>query len=536
MLVRGVVAIVLLLLPAAAFAQTEKRIALLIGNQGYADSVGPLQNPHKDIALVGRALTDVGFNVLNPLKDAARDDMLFGVHELAVKLRQAGAGAIGLLYYTGHGVSVGFENVLVPKNVRNTSDAELDVRGVKLGEILDILKREAPDAVHFIVLDACHNNIRGKKGAKGFVAVNDYRTGVVLAFATAAGETAADEGATSGPYAAALAEEIVKPGHNDQMVFNAVRARVVAATRGQTPWTHDGLVGERIVFKAAAAEPAIGQRLGFPTPGGAMEVIRICREVEAMTSLSMLAVLERQHTGSPAADCISARIGELKTAQAAAAKAAEEQAKTEAAAKGRAEDEARVKAEAERQRLAMLEQQRQDEARKAAEAEAARRRTEAAKTPGTVLLRDSQEGIGLKGDVIASYAGVPIAKCWDDCRANQSCVAAEHDQEFPRCNLYSRVEEKIRSPRFTSFVRSNRGVKLDQRVQLFANTGLQGEVIESTPYLSKDDCKSACIENKGCVAAEHDEAFSRCTLFSSVARSVTSPRYTTFLVDGYILK
>jgi PAN domain len=151
-------------------------------------------------------------------------------------------------------------------------------------------------------------------------------------------------------------------------------------------------------------------------------------------------------------------------------------------------------------------------------------------------LQDSQKGIGLKGDVIASDAGIPIAKCWDDCSTNQSCVAAEHDQEFSRCNLYSRVEEKIRSPRFTSFVRSNRGVKLDQRVQLFANTGLQGEVIESTPYLSKDDCRSACIENKGCVAAEHDEAFSRCTLFSSVARSVKSPRYTTFLIDGYILK
>ena len=523
MLVRAVVAIFLLLLPIAAFAQSEKRIALLIGNQGYGESVGPLQNPYKDIALVGRALTDVGFNVLDPLKDATRDDMLFGVHDLAAKLRQAGAGAIGFLYYTGHGVSVGVDNVLVPKNARNTSDAELDVRGVKLGEILDILKRGAPDAVHFVVLDSCRNNIRGKKGAKGFVPVSEYRTGVVLAFATAAGETASDEGTTSGPYAAALAEEIVKPGHNDQMVFNTVRARVVAATRGQTPWTHDGLVGERIVFKAAAAEPTIGQRPGIPAFGGAMEVVRICREVEAMTSLSMLAVLERQHAGTPAADCISARIGELKSAQAAAAKAAEEQAKTEAAAKRRAEDEVRAKAEAERQRLVMLEQQRQEEARKAAEVEATR--------------EGSLEGTGLKGDIIDSETGIPISKCWGHCSANRACVAAEHDKEFSRCNLYSRIEQKIHSPRFTSFVISDRGLTVDQRKsELVANTGLQGEVIDSTPYLSKDDCRSACIENKACVAAEHDEAFSRCTLFSSVARSIASPRYTAFAVDGYIIK
>ena len=71
----------------------------------------------------------------------------------------------------------------------------------------------------------------------------------------------------------------------------------------------------------------------------------------------MLAVLERQHAGTPAADCISARMGELR-AKAAADKAAEEVERKRAAA------------EAERQRLALLDKQ--EEARKAAEAEAQR--------------------------------------------------------------------------------------------------------------------------------------------------------------------
>src|SRR5215510_7595282 len=122
MLARVVVAIVLLLLPTAAFSQTEKRVALLIGNQGYADTVGPLQNPHKDIALVGRALTDVGFKVLDPLKDATRDDMLFGVHELAVKLRQAGVGDIGFIYCPGHGGPVGVDTLLLTKKPSHTPD------------------------------------------------------------------------------------------------------------------------------------------------------------------------------------------------------------------------------------------------------------------------------------------------------------------------------------------------------------------------------------------------------------------------------
>jgi len=183
--------------------------------------------------------------------------MLFGVYELAEGLRKAGPGALGFLYYTGHGVAVGGENVLIPANLQGTSDAELSVRGVRLSEVVDILKNNAPDAVLFVVLDACRSNIRGQRGAKGFVPVTDQRTGVVLAFATAAGETASDDGSTSGPYAAALAEEIVKPGRNDQAVFNAVRARVASMTnRRQTPWTHDGLIGERIVFMAEPARPA----------------------------------------------------------------------------------------------------------------------------------------------------------------------------------------------------------------------------------------------------------------------------------------
>jgi hypothetical protein len=100
---------------------------------------------------------------------------------------------------------------------------------------------------------------------------------------------------------------------------------------------------------------------------------RLPRAPRAKRRPTLCGGLVTHHAGTPAADCISARIGELKAAQ-----AAEERAKADAVAKRRAEDEARAKAEAERQRLAMLEQQRHDEARKVAEAEAARKRSEAA--------------------------------------------------------------------------------------------------------------------------------------------------------------
>ena len=79
--------------------------------------------------------------------------------------------------------------------------------------------------------------------------MRDHRLGTVIAFATAEGRVASDVGMDGGPYARALAEELVRPGRNDQEVFNAVRNRVVAEVDGQVPWTRDGLVGERVVFK-----------------------------------------------------------------------------------------------------------------------------------------------------------------------------------------------------------------------------------------------------------------------------------------------
>jgi uncharacterized caspase-like protein len=257
-MVRAAIFLLLLVfVPSAAIAQAEKRIALIIGNKAYSEAVGPLKNPHNDITLMGKALREVGFEVLKPLKDASRDDTLDAVYELAERLRSAGSGAIGFLYYSGHGVAVSGENLLVPVNAEGTSDRILAVRGIKLTDVLDILKTNAPDAVHFIVLDACRNTLRGQRGAKGFVPVNDRRTGVVLAFATAAGETASDGDGSSGPYATALADELVKPGRDDQAIFNAVRRRVVESTRGQTPWTHDGLVGERVVFKAVKPDVTV---------------------------------------------------------------------------------------------------------------------------------------------------------------------------------------------------------------------------------------------------------------------------------------
>src|SRR5262245_32387175 len=249
MLVRVIVAIALLLFPAAALAQAEKRIALLIGNKDYKAGVGSLTNPLNDIRIVGDALKAVGFEVLKPVLNAQRSAMLIAIHAFAAKLKAAGPDAVGFFYYSGHGIASAGENYLIPVDVEEPSTLELSVQGVKHSEILAILRGEAPNAAHYLVLDACRNTLQGARGGKGFVPVGQ-QSGVLVAFAAEPGKTASDIGLGSGPYAAALAAELVKPGQNDRLMFHNVRVAVSQTMGGdQVPWTEDGIQRpQRVMF------------------------------------------------------------------------------------------------------------------------------------------------------------------------------------------------------------------------------------------------------------------------------------------------
>jgi uncharacterized caspase-like protein len=86
-------------------AHAEKRVALVIGNRDYKAGVGPLSNPLNDIRLVGDALRSVGFEVLKPVQNATRSEMLQAIYAFASALKNAGPDAVGFLYYSGHGAA-----------------------------------------------------------------------------------------------------------------------------------------------------------------------------------------------------------------------------------------------------------------------------------------------------------------------------------------------------------------------------------------------------------------------------------------------
>jgi uncharacterized caspase-like protein len=133
-------AALLLVLSLTQTTVAQKRFALVIGNFSYASTLGPLSTPAKDIVLVEKALLQVKFDVVTK-SDATRIDVYREIDRLGIKLGDAGEGAIGFLYYSGHGVanSIDHLNYLIPKDAGDPANEEFWYRSVPLNDVVNRL-------------------------------------------------------------------------------------------------------------------------------------------------------------------------------------------------------------------------------------------------------------------------------------------------------------------------------------------------------------------------------------------------------------
>ena len=207
----GLLVFTLLVLMATMQASAETRRALLIGMKDYAPEVGPLANPHKDVRLMQSALEDAGFEVDVLMDDAAngvnvtRSRILSKIREHAQAL-EGQTDAVSFVYYSGHGAAneEDGKNYIIPQAVQSVATAELWDESVQLETVIERLQNNAPDAAHFVVFDACRNELKlstsSRALTKGFVAEQE-RGGVFIAFSTSP-DTRATDGdpdADSGP-------------------------------------------------------------------------------------------------------------------------------------------------------------------------------------------------------------------------------------------------------------------------------------------------------------------------------------------------
>src|SRR5262245_40448164 len=333
-------------------ARAQERLALLIGNQGYTQKVGALKNPHNDVDLIEVSLKRLGFKV-SVLKDASYKAMDSALKRYVSEVRRAGPGALSFFYYSGHGVANPETqiNYLIPVDVADADDDKVWFESLQQNAVIDLLSKQAGNATHYVVFDACRNELRLAGPAakalgtqKGFVPISDTY-GLLIAYATAPKETASDVGVGGGPYAKALAEELLKPGVEAVSMFRNVQIRVKQSI-GQDPWlSFPSLPPVYLAGRAGSApSPPVSPSMTQPQTTEAERAWGLVKDSNSTTTL----------------EAFIGRFGDTFYGDLAKARLAE------LAAKKKSADETQAAAEAERKRIAVL---KADEGRQRAEAE-----------------------------------------------------------------------------------------------------------------------------------------------------------------------
>lgn len=221
-------------------SQTEKRIALVIGNGAYT-AAPPLKNPPNDARDMAATLKALGFDVTSGINVNQRNFKQL-IREFGQKLK---AGGSGLFYYAGHGVQSKGHNYLIPVDADITSEAEVEDSGVDVGLVLNFMD-DAQNGLNIVILDACRNNpfARSFRSASNGLAQVDAPTGTLIAYATAPGSVASDGTDQNGLYTSELLKQMRVPGQSATDMFMRVRAEVMKKTdKKQVPWEASSLVG-----------------------------------------------------------------------------------------------------------------------------------------------------------------------------------------------------------------------------------------------------------------------------------------------------
>jgi len=230
-------ALILVLFIGGAQAETERRIALVIGNGAY-EHLPRLANPVSDARLIATTLESVGFKLIGgkAQTDLDRSGFERAIREFGAELA---GGAVGLFYYAGHGLQVQGANFLIPVAADPITVADVDFELIDANVVLKQMEA-AGSKLNILILDACRNNPfggRGLRDAGSGLAPMRAPHGTLISYATQPGNTAMDGTSGHSPYTAALAQEIKQPGRQVFEVFNEVAVSVDKATGGrQQPW------------------------------------------------------------------------------------------------------------------------------------------------------------------------------------------------------------------------------------------------------------------------------------------------------------
>ena len=225
----------------------QKRVALIIGNSAYANTV-ELPNPRNDAAAMADKLAALGFEVISSL-DASKAAMESSVRDFVRAMADAD---VALLFYAGHGMQVNGVNYLIPVDAKLEDSTALDFETISLNTLLGFMNQEG--RISIVLLDACRDNPLSRRFTRSLGATRSAFIGrglaapsagsgqVLIGFATSPGEVAQDGAGNNSPFTTALLNNMDAKGLEVELMFKRVKQEVYDATgKEQEPWINSAL-------------------------------------------------------------------------------------------------------------------------------------------------------------------------------------------------------------------------------------------------------------------------------------------------------
>jgi uncharacterized caspase-like protein len=242
-----------------SFAQSPRRVALLIGNAAYTSGMPALTYPLQDIQVLEQSLKKLNFEV-QVVRNADQKAMGRAIRDFGTSAREA---QVALVYYSGHGMQARDENYLIPVGATIETEGDLDIEAIQLKALMRQIEDARPKTT-VVVLDACRDNpvaSRTKSGSKGLSRVQNQPGNTLVVFAAQAGATATDNGV----FAKELATRIVEPNVGIRSVFDKVGQAVRQATNQRQTIQRDDQLSEDVIL-LASSPPDPGRERNPPPP------------------------------------------------------------------------------------------------------------------------------------------------------------------------------------------------------------------------------------------------------------------------------
>lgn len=239
---------------ALALAQSQKRLAFVIGNAAYP--AGSLATPANDAGLIAQTLQAAGFDVVGA-RDVDQESLRGAYRDFLSKVTAAGPDAVVFVYMAGQGLQFEGENYFAPVDAQIANAADVPMAAVRISDLTKPLAA-LPTKVNIVVLDAARPNSFAKSNQPlaGGLALVDPDPNMLIAFNTAPGTVAPEGKGPYGAYAQALAEMIREGGLQLGDVFDRTRLRVNEVTQGaELPWNASKITQPFLFFDRGPDAP-----------------------------------------------------------------------------------------------------------------------------------------------------------------------------------------------------------------------------------------------------------------------------------------